>query len=327
MTAALLLLLALVTGPTAPPPSSGDEKLVKMYIRNGVAELGLDERTPEGREKIAKLERAVREELRDRALVEHEARRRNLPIAERLDARKRQWIARLGGEPAYLAYLAEHQLTDHEFQRVLEQELAGELLREALTAEVKVSDAEVAAFYRRERTNPTLEELFVQPERVTASHILIAARTGVHSDIDARRARAEEIRRQLLAGADFGELARRHSDDAGTRARGGDLGPFARETHAAAFDDAAFALMPGQTSAVVRTEYGFHIIRVTAKTPRRVRSLDELRTAIHARLLAQKAARHMRAWLEQQRAASISRTTTPQSQGAGGPELSGGGRR
>lgn len=304
MTATLLLLLGLVTGPAAPPPSPGDEKLVKMYIRNGVAELGLDERTPEGREKIAKLERAVRQELRDRAIVEDEARRRNLPIAGTFETRKRQWIARMGGEAAYRAYLAEHQLTVHEFQRVIEQELAGELLRDALTAEVKISEADVAAFYERERTNPALEELFVQPEQVTAAHILVAARPGLHGDIDARRTRAEEIRRQLLAGADFHELARQHSDDAGTRERGGDLGAFTRETHTAAFDDAAFALKPGQTSAVVQTEYGFHIIRVTAKTPRRVRSLDELRPAIHARLLAQKATQHMRAWLEQKRAAS-----------------------
>ncbi|HVL65981.1 MAG TPA: peptidylprolyl isomerase [Vicinamibacterales bacterium] len=304
---ALVLLLALGAPVLTTAGPATDAKLIQMYVRNGVAELGIDARTAEGRDKLAQLEQAVRDEFRDREIVRAEARRRGLPVAAQLEPRRARWVARLGGDAAYRAYLAEHHLTPAEFDRVIEQEIAAELLRDELTREVTVGPAEVAAFYDRERSNRDLEPFFVEPEQVTASHILIAARRGLHDDMEARRARAEQIRRELLAGGDFAALARRYSDDPGTRERGGDLGRFARDTHTARFDEAAFALAPGETSAVIQTEFGFHIIRVTARTPRRVRTLDELRPAIEARLRAQKAAQHLNAWLEARRSAVAGR--------------------
>jgi len=277
-------------------------KVVDMYVRNGIAELGLDGATAEGRAKIARLEQAVREELRDRALIEAEARRRNLPIGAHLAERTRRWISRLGGEAGYRAYLAEHHLTAAEFARVIELEIASDLVREALTRGIRVTDADIAAFYERERGNPRFADLFTAPATVTASHILIAARPGLHADLAARRARAEEIRLRLQRGEDFAALARQHSEDPGTRARGGGLGTFTRDRHTAAFDDAAFALAPGQTSPVIPTEYGFHIIRVTAASPERIRPPAELRPAIEARLTAQKSAEQLRVWLDERRA-------------------------
>jgi parvulin-like peptidyl-prolyl isomerase len=277
-------------------------KVVDMYVRNGVAELGLDRSTAEGRATIARLEQAVRDELRDRTLIEAEAVRRKLPIAAHLAERTRRWVSRLGGEAAYRAYLAEHDLTEREFARVIEQEIASDLLREALTRDIRVTDAEIAAFYRRERATPRFADLFIAPATVSARHILIAARQGMHTDLAARRARAEELHIRLQRGEDFAVLARQHSEDPGTRARGGDLGTFTRDRHTAAFDEAAFALAPGQTSPVIQTEYGFHIIRVTAAAPERIRTLAELRPAIEARLTAQKSAEQLRVWLEQRRA-------------------------
>ena len=199
-------------------------KLVDMYVSNGIVELGLDPASREGRERIARLTEGVRDELQDRALVYDEARRRGLPIDERLPASRARWIAKLGGERGYRAYLAEHRLGDAEFQRVIEYEIAGELLREELTREVLVSDAEVIAFYEAGRTDPKLEALFVAPATVTAGHILVAARPGLHSDLEERRARAERIRQKIVAGGDFAAVARQYSEDPGTRARGGDLG-------------------------------------------------------------------------------------------------------
>ena len=292
--AALLLAVA-----AEQPPSP---KIVEMYVRNGIAELGLDRATPAGRERIVELEAAVRAELRDRALIEAEAVRRKLPVAAQLPARTRQWVTRFGGDAGYRAYLAEHSLTADEFRRVIEQEIAADLLREALASEVRVSDDEVAAFYERERGNAAFATMFVAPATVTASHILVAARTGLHPDIDARRARAEALLDRLARGENFAALAREHSDDTGTRARGGDLGTFTRETHTATFDEAAFSLAPGQTSPVIQTEFGFHIIRVTAAAPRRIRTLEEQRPVITAHLTARKSAQYLRTWLEQRRA-------------------------
>lgn len=114
-----------------------------------------------------------------------------------------------------------------------------------------------------------------------------------------RRARAEELRRQAVAtGADFASLARAHSDDEGTRERGGDLGLFARDTHTRALDEAAFALKAGERSRVVTTEYGFHIIRVAARERARTLTLDEATTEIRPRLFAPREAEPLSDWLQ-----------------------------
>src|SRR5690606_40613438 len=76
------------------------------------------------------------------------------------------------------------------------------------------------------------------------------------------RERALEILDELRRGGDFEALARRHSDDPGTKDQGGNLGWFRRGDMVPAFDSAAFSLPPGQLSGVVETNYGFHIIRV-----------------------------------------------------------------
>lgn len=277
--------------------------LFEMYVRNGVDALGIDRHSADARAKLTELERAILDELIDRALVEAEARRRGLAVESTLPTRRAQWIARMGGEAGFRAYLAEHALTPQEFDRAIVQEVAGELLRDAITREIRISDEDVAAFYGRERDNPAFASLFVQPETVTASHILIAARPSLvgPGELARRRARAEEIRRRVLAGADFAALAREVSEDPGTREAGGDLGAFTRDTHVDAFDAAAFALAPGQVSEVVQTEFGFHVIRVTAKSPRRVRTIAEVRPAIEAQLLEKRSAEHLRRWLEHRR--------------------------
>jgi parvulin-like peptidyl-prolyl isomerase len=126
------------------------------------------------------------------------------------------------------------------------------------------------------------------------------------------RARAEELRRQsLAAGADFAALAREHSDDAGTRERGGDLGLFARDAHVRTLDEAAFALKPGETSRVVQTEYGFHVIRLHARERARPLTLEEATPEIRRRLFAPREAGLLADWLRQARRTAEVRINTP----------------
>ena len=160
-----------------------------------------------------------------------------------------------------------------------------------------------------------------------ASHILISARRlqlrnemqaksspdaapvdrMVADEMNKRRVRAADLLSQLKRGADFAELARRYSEDPGTRDRGGDLGLFTRDTHTPRFDQAAFALKPGELSEIIETEYGFHIIKAGEHRPERTRSFDELRPQIEQQLLARKRGERLTTWLEaRRRAADIS---------------------
>lgn len=291
-------------------------KLYNIYLKNGIESIGLSDQTEEGRRRINLLKEGIIAELIDRALIEAEARRRNLSFtAEKLEGEYKSRIEQMGGEELYRAYINESNLTDEEFRQIVAGEIYGLMLKQEFDKSVSVSQNDVRGFYNKEKSNPKLESLFVEPERVRASHILVNARRAqiaselkleraVADEMRKRRERAAEILNRVRAGADFARLARETSDDSGTRATGGDLGLFTRNTHTKNFDEAAFALKPGQVSQIIETDYGFHIIKVMEHRPSRIKSFDETRSAIEQQLLARARAENLSRWLEERRRAA-----------------------
>jgi peptidyl-prolyl cis-trans isomerase C len=119
------------------------------------------------------------------------------------------------------------------------------------------TDAQTREFYDK---NP---DKFKQDEAIRASHILIPAEEKADEATKKKaRAEADDVLKQLKAGADFAELAKKHSKDS-SAAQGGDLNFFPKGQMVPAFDQAAWALKPGQISDVVTTPFGYHIIKVT----------------------------------------------------------------
>src|SRR2546423_1469392 len=303
-------------------------RVYEMYLKKGIQALGLTETTAEGRRKVAELQEGIISELIERALIEAEAERRGAVIAaDTLESRYRERVQAMGGDDAYRAYLNETNITDADFRQIVAGELKAEWLQQELSRDLTVEPQEAQAFYDKEKTNPQYAGLFTEPERVHASHILINARRPqiraalqaqgtrdqarldrlTAEEMNKHRARAAELLNQLKRGASFAELARRDSDDPASRERGGDLGWFARDAHTPRFDEAAFALKPGQLSAVIETEYGFHVIKAAAHQPQRTRGFNEVRARIEQQLLARKRAERLTAWLaERRRAASVS---------------------
>lgn len=147
--------------------------------------------------------------------------------------------------------------------------------------------------------------LFTHPEQVRVRHILIAAGkdSTVAEQVAARR-KAEKLLAQVRQGADFAKLARANSDDTATRATGGDLGFFARGQMIKPFEDAAFALKPGE-SALVQTQFGFHVIQLEAVKPAHTDTLEEARPTIIAALKKQAGARIARKALDQDLASAL----------------------
>jgi peptidyl-prolyl cis-trans isomerase D len=159
--------------------------------------------------------------------------------------------------------------------------------REALAEQTTVSAEEIKGAYEKNARN------YVTQEERRASHILIQSPADApEAEQKAARARIEAILQQVKKNpADFARLAKEHSQDPGSGPKGGDLGFFPRGAMVKAFEDAVFSLKENQVSDVVRSEFGFHIIRLTGVKPGKVRSLEEARDAIVAELKLQAAGR------------------------------------
>ena len=161
------------------------------------------------------------------------------------------------------------------------------LSREALAEQVSVSPDEIKSAYEKNAGK------YVAQEERRASHILIQSPADApEAEQKAARARIDAILLQVKKNpADFAKLAKEHSQDPGSAQKGGDLGFFSRGAMVKAFEDAVFSLKANQVSDVVRSEFGFHVIRLTDIKPGKVRSLEEARESIAVELKSQVAAR------------------------------------
>ncbi len=143
--------------------------------------------------------------------------------------------------------------------------------------EVKIGEEDLARHYRRNI------DRFEVLEQVKASHILIRLPQGADEKTRAQKlAQAEKVLAKARAGEDFAKLAKAHSEDPGSAAKGGDLGLFGRGMMVKPFEDAAFALEPNSVSDLVETQYGFHIIRVEAHIPARLKKQEEVTEELKA---------------------------------------------
>jgi peptidyl-prolyl cis-trans isomerase C len=143
-------------------------------------------------------------------------------------------------------------------------------LKKKVEEQAKISDTELQDFYNKNK------EKFRTGEQVRASHILVKTEPE-----------AQEILKQLKAGSSFEDLAKKHSIDAAA-AKGGDLGWFGKGSMLPEFENAVFGLKEGATSGIVRTKYGYHIIKLTGKRPAGIRPLDEVKDQIKAAILPEK---------------------------------------
>lgn len=146
------------------------------------------------------------------------------------------------------------QLTEQHHSQQLIEAFMGMRLRSR--ARPLVSEDQIREFFESQRAN-----LGTRPATVSLRQAIIAPQPS-DSAKRAARVEAEEVLRELSAGVEFEVLARRLSDDTGTSEHGGDLGWFRAGRMVPEFERAAFALRPGQTSGIVETDFGFHIIRV-----------------------------------------------------------------
>jgi peptidyl-prolyl cis-trans isomerase D len=152
--------------------------------------------------------------------------------------------------------------------------------------QISVSPKEVEDYYENNK------EKFGQPKRVKVSHILIKADPKDKEGMEKARQRAEAIREEAVKGKNFAQLAKKYSEDPGTKDRGGDIGFISRGMVVPEFEQAAFSMKPGEISSVIQTQFGFHILKVDEVQEASIQPLKKVKAQIEV-LLKNRQARGM----------------------------------
>jgi parvulin-like peptidyl-prolyl isomerase len=201
-------------------------------------------------------------------------------VEERLEQIKKQYFS--GDSKKYEEQLKDQGLSDRQVRADIRAQLVSEKIFNAVTKDVKVSDADVQAYYEKN------EEQFSTPESREVRHILVKT-----------KALAEQLAAQLRAGADFAALAKQHSTDTGSKESGGKL-TITRGQTVAPFDKQAFALAKNEVSAPVKTEFGFHLIEPLSEVKKASKApLKEVRDSIRQQLLQTKKNEAMTEWVDE----------------------------
>jgi peptidyl-prolyl cis-trans isomerase C len=243
-------------------------KELEDYVRNLEGQAG----SPIPTDQRDRIYRGVLDQLVGYKLLVQEARARKVVVAD-VNARIAEVKKQFPSEDLFMQTLIDRKMTLDQIKADARRDLSiARLIEAEISQRVALKPGQAEDFYKN---NP---DRFTEPERVRASHILIA--TAENADLAAKtqaKAKAEQILKDLKAGKDFATLARQHSQDPGSAVNGGDLGFFPQGQMVGPFNDAAFSLKPGATSDVVETQFGYHIIRVAEKQPGRTVPLEEVR--------------------------------------------------
>ena len=217
--------------------------------------------------------RGVLDQLVGYKLLLQEAKARKVVVADAdVDARIAEVKKQFPSEDLFMQTLIDRKMTLEQIKADARRDLSiARLIEAEISQRVALKPGQAEDFYKN---NP---DRFTEPERVRASHILIAAENADAAAKAQAKTKAGQILKDLKAGKDFAALARQHSQDPGSAVNGGDLGFFAQGQMVGPFNDVAFSLKPGATSDLVETQFGYHIIRVAEKQPGRTVPLEEVR--------------------------------------------------
>ncbi len=270
----LFLSLAVCLNAWAQPGTTGSVPLAKV---NGIAitrnDLNMEaaflaakmnrRNYPLGSNQPADLHRQLVQNLIERELLFQEATARDIRISPRwVDREWGEIQTHLGGKARMKAFMANNGFTrDQMKERIRKGLIVHRLLKREVFRSIRVSEAEMQAFYNRH------PEFFKRDEQIRARHLLIAVpdwkdEAGREQALN----RILALEKQIREGMPLGAVALGNSDCPSSK-RGGDLGYFTRNQMIQAFSDAAFALQPGDVSQVVETRFGYHLIELIDRQP------------------------------------------------------------
>lgn len=243
---------------------------------------------------MAQMKSEVLESLIDRELLFQESKKKGIQVKSDAVSDQLQKIQqRYPNKEEFKKLLSNMGLTESDVQAQIERGMAiQKLIDKEVTEKIKVSDEETKAFYDK---NP---QLFQQPEQIKASHILIKVQADAPADQKAEaRKKIEDVQQKVKKGEDFATLAKTYSEGP-SGPKGGDLGYFRRGQMVKPFEEAAFSLKPDETSEIVETQFGYHLIKVNDKKPAKKMTYAEVKDRLNEHLKKQKTDSEANAYIE-----------------------------
>ncbi|HEO8420207.1 peptidylprolyl isomerase [Niallia sp. FSL W8-0635] len=213
-------------------------------------------------------------------VVDLEADKEKVKVTDKeIKAELDKMVEQYGGQDTFNMLLAQNGLTEDVFKEQIEQNLK---VTKILEPSIEITDDEIKTYFEDNKAS------FDTPEQVEASHILVEDEKT-----------AKEVKKKIDEGGDFAELAKEYSTDTQTAENGGELGYFSTGQMVEAFDKAAFAMEVDEISDPVKTDYGYHIIKVTGKKEAKEATLEDSKEQIKEALLDQKVQEQASTWLSE----------------------------
>jgi parvulin-like peptidyl-prolyl isomerase len=205
--------------------------------------------------------------------------------AKEIDDRMKEIVQQVGGQKKLDKLLKDQNVSEKELKSQLEAQMLQDKVRQKVSDDVKVSDEDMKAYFEKNA------EQFNTPESVDARHILVKT-----------KAEAEKVEKLLKADnsdANWKKVAKEYSTDPGSKDSGGDLGNFPKGRMVPEFEEVAFDLKPGTVSAPVKSQFGWHVIEVSKKTPGSKQTFEEAKPTIEQQLKFEKQSTAWEDWLKQ----------------------------
>ena len=231
-------------------------------------------------EQVSQLRQQLVDNLIHRELLHQRAQEKKIKIQNRwVDKAFAEFKSKLRTTSAYKAYLEQALLDEAQFKAHIQKGLiVRRLIRREVLRQIKVSEAEMRAFYRK------FPEFFIRREQARIRQILIIADASKNDSTRGEALhRIQTIQEKLRGGANFAALALEYSED-GSRTKGGDLGYLERGQMIEPLADAAFSLEPGEVSDIVESRLGYHLIQMVDRIPSTQMAYRTTRTKIERTL-------------------------------------------
>ena len=212
---------------------------------------------------------------------------------DKVDSQINQFKKKFDDEKKYQQQLSQMGYTEDLLRSEIKQNMAiQKLIEEEIASKVALSDKELKKYYK----NNTKE--FATPAKVKARHILIKSQSDAsESDQKEAKDKIEAAQKRLEDGEKFAKVAKDVSEGPSSK-KGGDLGFFSKGRMVKGFEDAAFGLEPGEVSDVVKTRFGYHLIKVEDKKPASQKSFEEVKGNLKKKMKNERVKKEMDSYLK-----------------------------